>query len=347
MQGLAPARNPNPNLRWEEKRELNNGIDYSLFNSRLNGSVDVYRRETHDMLYNYSVPVPPYLFGNILANVGSMRNSGVEAQLSYDVLRGKNLRWTTSANWSKNTNRLLTLSNETFQPSSDCTTLGGTGEPIQVSTHQMCVGQQIGNFYGWKSVDIDDKGVWVVLDSSGNRISVANAKPRDRRVIGNGIPKQYAAWNNTVRYGNFDLDVNMRGAFKFQILNYQRMYYENPTIIQYNMLKSAFDPVYGKRPVNYSLAYVSYYIENGDFWKIDNATLGYTLPQRLLAHFGGNVQSARVYLSGRNLVTFTGYKGMDPEVPLSVGGSFLTPGIDNRDQYPTTRTFTGGMTIQF
>jgi TonB-linked SusC/RagA family outer membrane protein len=347
VQGLAPSRNPNPNLRWEEKRELNTGVDYSLFNSRLNGTVDVYRRETHDMLYNYSVPVPPYLFGNILANVGSMRNSGVEVQLGYDVLRGKNLRWTTSANWSRNSNRLLTLSNETFQPSSDCTTLGATGEPIQVSTHQMCVGQQIGNFYGWQSVDIDDKGVWVVLDSLGNRISVANAKPKDRRVIGNGIPKQYAAWNNNVRYRSFDLDVNMRGAFKFQILNYQRMYYENPTIIQYNMLKSAFDPVYGKRPVNYSLAYVSYYLEDGDFWKIDNATLGYTLGQRLLSPFRGNVSSARVYVSGRNLATFTGYKGMDPEVPLSVNGSFLTPGIDNRDQYPTTRTFTAGMTISF
>ena len=63
--------------------------------------MDVYRRETHDMLYDYSVPVPPYLFGSIRANVGSMRNSGVELQLSYDVLRGKSLRWTTSANWSK------------------------------------------------------------------------------------------------------------------------------------------------------------------------------------------------------------------------------------------------------
>ena len=150
-----------------------------------------------------------------------------------------------------------------------------------------------------------------------------------------------------MRYGSFDLDVNMRGAFKFQILNYQRMYYENPTIIQYNMLKSAFDPVYGKRPVNYSLAYVSYYVEDGDFWKIDNATLGYTLGSRLLRPFHGNVSSARVYVSGRNLATFTGYKGMDPEVPLSVNGSFLTPGIDNRDQYPTTRTFTAGMTISF
>ncbi len=343
VQGLAPARNPNPNLRWEEKRETNTGLDFSMLSSRLNGSLDVYRRDTKDMLYNYSVPVPPYLFNNILANVGTMRNSGVEAQLSYDVLRGRSLSWTTSANWSSNKNLLVTLSNETFQPQSDCVTQGGTGEPIQQSTHRLCVGQPIGNFYGWKSVDIDDKGEWVVLDTANHPISIRKATSNDRKILGNGLPQQYAAWNNTVRFRNFDLEVNMRGAFKFQILNFQRMYYENPKIIQYNMLRSAFDSVYGKRPVNYDLAYVSYYVEDGDYWKLDNATLGYAIPPRLLSRFGQSVSGARVYVSGRNLLTMTGYKGMDPEV--STTG--LTPGNDNRDQYPTTRMFTTGFTISF
>jgi len=345
IQGLTPARNPNPNLRWEEKRELNTGVDFALFASRLSGSLDVYRRDTHDMLYNYTVPVPPYLFNNILANVGTMRNNGVELQVSYDVLRGKDLRWTTTANWSRNSNLLVTLSDETFQPQGDCTTLGGTGEPIQVSTHRMCVGQPIGNFYGWKSVDIDTAGVWIVLDKNNQPISVKKATPDDRQVIGNGLPKQFAGWNNSFRYRNFDLDVTMRGAFQFQILNFQRMYYENPKITNYNMLKSAFDPVYGKRTVNYDLAYVSYYIENGDYWKIDNATFGYSIPSRLLGRIAGNgnISNARVYLSGRNLFTFTGYKGMDPEVPTDG----LTPGNDNRDTYPTTRSFAFGMTISF
>jgi TonB-linked SusC/RagA family outer membrane protein len=343
VQGLAPARNPNPNLRWEEKHELNTGLDFSMFSARLSGAVDVYQRDTKNMLYNYSVPVPPYLFNNILANVGSMRNSGVEAQLSYDVFRGGRLRWTTNANWSTNRNKLLTLSNETFQPQSDCYTTGATGEPIQVSTHQVCVGQKIGNFYGWKSVDIDDKGEWIVLDSTGKSIPVRQAKPGDRRVIGNGIPKQYAAWNNNVRFRNLDLEVNMRGAFGFQILDYLRMYYENPKITQYNMLKSAFDPVYGKRPVNYDLAYVSYYVEDGDYIKLDNATLGYTISPRLLGRAGRQVTNARVYVSGRNLLTLTGYKGLDPEVPTNG----LTPGQDQRDQYPTTRMFTFGATVSF
>jgi TonB-dependent starch-binding outer membrane protein SusC len=343
VQGLAPARNPNPDLRWEEKHEFNTGLDFSAANSSLTGTVDVYRRETRNLLYNYTVPVPPYLFNNILANVGSMRNSGVEAELSYDVIRARDLRWTTSANWSKNDNRLLTLSNSTFKPSSDCFYPGYTGEPIQTSTHQVCVGQQIGNFFGWKSVDIDTAGEWIVLNKDNQPIPIRKATPDDRQILGNGIPKQYAAWNNSVRYRNFDLDVNMRGAFKFQILNFMRMYYENPKITQYNMLRSAFDPVYGKRTVNYDLSFVSYYIENGDYWEVDNVTLGYTIPQRLLGRLAGTVSNARLYFTGRNLLTITGYKGMDPEVSTSG----LAPADDNRDQYPTTRMFTFGTAISF
>jgi hypothetical protein len=191
---------------------------------------------------------------------------------------------------------------------------GYTGEPIQQDTHRIDIGGPIGNFYGYKSVDIDSSGAWIVLDSAGNRISINDAKEKDRHVLGNGLPKQYLAWNNAVRLGRFDLNVNMRGAFGFQILNFQRMFYENPTILQYNMLKSAFDPVYGKRTVNYDLAYVSYYIENGDYWKVDNVTLGYTLGKSALRKLFGGVSDARLYISGSNLLTLTGYKGLDPEV---------------------------------
>ncbi len=343
VQGLAPSRNPNPNLRWEEKRELNTGVDVSMFTGRLSGTVDVYRRDTRDMLYNYSVPVPPYLFNSMLANVGTMRNNGVEALLSYEVFRGKDLNWTTSANWSRNSNKLVTLSNETFQPSNDCFFAGGTGEPIQQSTHQVCVGSQIGNFFGWKSVDIDANGEWIIEKPDGTTTPIRQARATDRQVLGNGIPRQFAAWNNSVRYKNVDVELNMRGAFGFQVLNYLRMYYENPRVTQYNMLKSAYDNVYGKRPVNYDLAYVSYYVEDGDYWKLDNATIGYTIPKRMFGAFGKQVSNARIYVTGRNLLTITGYKGLDPEVPTTG----LTPGQDARDQYPTVRMFTAGLTFSF
>jgi TonB-linked SusC/RagA family outer membrane protein len=345
VQGLSPSRNPNPDLRWERKDEINLGLDYSLFNYRLSGSVDVYRRDTKDMLYNYSVPVPPYLYGNMLANVGQMRNEGIEASLTYDVIRRPDFRWTTSANWSTNRNKLVKLSNDVFQ-AGDWFTAGYTGEPIQLSTHRVDVGGPIGNFYGFESVDIDDDGKWIVLDSAGNRISIDDVNENDRRILGNGLPKHYVGWNNTVQWKGFDLNVNMRGAFGFQILNFQRMFYENPTILQYNMLESAFDPVYGKRTVNYDLAYVSYYIENGDYWKIDNVTLGYTFDQNQLPLVSNVVSSARLYVSGRNLLTLTGYKGLDPEVTTR-GQDGLSPGNDYRDKYPTTRTFTLGLNVTF
>jgi TonB-dependent starch-binding outer membrane protein SusC len=345
VEGLSPSRNPNPDLRWERKSEINTGVDYALFHSRLSGSLDVYQRDTRDMLYNYSVPVPPFLYDRILANVGHMSNNGVEAQLSYDVIRRPNASWTTSANWSTNKNRLISLSNSVFQ-SGDHFVAGYTGEPIQQPTHRIDIGGPIGNFYGYKSVDIDTAGAWIVLDSLGNRISINDAKEKDKHVLGNGLPKQYLAWNNAVRLGSFDLNVNMRGAFGFQILNFQRMFYENPTILQYNMLKTAFDPVYGKRPVNYDLAYVSYYIENGDYWKVDNVTLGYTLGKNALRRLFGGVSEARLYVSGSNLLTLTGYKGLDPEVTTR-GTDGLSPGDDQRDKYPTTRMFTTGISVRF
>jgi len=343
VQGLSPSRNANPDLAWERKDEINLGLDFSLFDYRLAGSVDMYRRDTKGLLYNYSVPVPPNLFGSILANVGRMRNNGVEAQLTYDVVRRPDLRWTSSANWSTNSNRLVSLSNSVYV-TSDSFYTGYTGEPIQQSTHMIKVGEPIGNFYGYKAVDIDSTGEWIVLDRNGNRIPIDDVTEGDRRVLGNGLPKHYLAWNNAFRWKKLDVSVNMRGAFGFQILNFQRMFYENPTILQYNMLKSAFDKVYGKRTLNYDLAYVSYYIEDGDYWKIDNATVGYTLgPLRFLSNA---ISNARVYVTGRNLLTLTGYKGLDPEVSTR-GPDGLSPGDDLRDKYPTTRVFSAGISLTF
>src|SRR5439155_11439838 len=121
--------------------------------------------------------------------------------------------------------------------------------------------------------------------------------------------------------------------------NFQRLFYENPTVLQYNMLKSAFDPVYGKRTVKYPLALVSYYVEDGDYWKIDNVAVGYSLGA--LRFLSTAVSDARVYLTGRNLLTITEYPGLDPEVSL-LGGAGLSPGDDQRDKYPTTVVISAG-----
>lgn len=341
IQGISPVRNPNPDLRWERKEEINVGLDYSLFDYRLAGSFDVYRRNTRDMMYNYSVPSPPFLFNRMLANVGHMRNSGVEAELTYDIIRSADLRWQMSGNWSTNSNELVSLSNDVFQ-TDDCFNTGYTGEPVQKSTHRVCVGEPIGNFWGLKSVGIDENGVWIVEDTLGNPVSIEDVGDQ-YHVLGNGLPDHYVGFSTAVDYKAWDLSVNMRGAFGHQILNFQRMFYENPTNTEYNMLESAFDPVFGETLLDYELDFVSYYVEDGDYWKVDNVTLGYAFEPNALPGFLEVVTGARLYVSGRNLLVLTGYKGMDPEVSLRG----LDPGNDFRDTYPTTRTFTAGLSLTF
>lgn len=335
---IVPASNPNPDLKWERKHEWNFGLDYSFLNGRINGTLDYYVRRTKDMLWDYQVPTPPYLYGSILANVGEMENKGFEFLLNVIPVSTRDFQWQTSVNFSTNKNKLLTLSNDKFTTTNTYFDWGGTGDPIQQATHRIDIGGPIGNFYGYKSIDIDENGEWILEGKDGQPVKYKDRTPDDKQYIGNGLPKWYAGWNNSFRYKNWDLNITMRGAFGFQILNSQRMFYENPNI-PYNRLKSAFDKVYGKSLLTVGQEYVSYYIEDGDYWKIDNVTLGYTFDTKKISW----LKSARLYFSGLNLLTITGYKGMDPEV----NRSGLDPGVDNRDKYPTTRTFTFGVNLTF
>lgn len=342
IQSLSPVRNPNPDLRWEKKEEFNFGLDISVLKNRLSASIDVYKRTTRDMLYNYSVPVPPYLFSSILANVGVMENKGVEVMLNYNAIQKKAFQWDGNINFSTNANSLVSLSNDQFRTTSNFFTAGGTGEPVQDVTHRVDIGGPIGNFWGYKSVDIDANGLWIIEGADGKPKPYAQAKIEDKQILGNGLPKYYLGFNNTIRYKNFDLNILIRGAFGFQILNFQRMFYENsqPQILgNYNVLVSAFDKVYGKTELKNSQAYVSHYIENGDYLKVDNITLGYNVHMKSQKY----VKSIRVFVSGLNTITLTGYKGIDPEVSRSG----LAPGNDERDKYPTTRTFTLGALVNF
>ena len=335
---LIPARNANPDLRWEKKEEFNIGLDFDLFGGVLSGALDYYDRHTKDALYNYDVPTPPYLYGSITANVAEVSNSGFEALLTVTPFQNGDFNWSSTFTYSTNTNKLVSLSNDQFQTTNDFFYTGATGEPIQLSTHIVKVGEQLGNFYGLKSVDISDDGIWLVENADGEIIPATESSTADRQVLGNGLPKHYLSWNNTFNYKNWDLNVNMRGAFGFEILNFSRMFYENPTI-GYNVLDSAFDKVYGKAVLSDVQRFVSYYVENGDYWKIDNVTLGYTFNTEK----SSVINRLRVYASGLNLLTITGYKGVDPEV----NRDGLAPGNDDRDKYPTTRTLSLGVNLTF
>lgn len=340
---LVPTRNANPNLRWEKKEEFNFGLDFSFLNDRISGAVDYYNRRTKDALWNYSVPTPPYYYGTIAANVAEIKNSGLEVLMNLVPFKTDNFQWTANLTYSTNTNEVVSLSNDEFQLTNDFFDEGYTGEPIQVSTHRIQEGQPIGNFFGWKSVDITEDGIWLIETPDGDVIPATESTTEDRQILGNGLPKAYYSWNNTVKYKNWDFQMNMRGALDYQILNFSRMFYENPTV-DYNTLKSAYNKVYGKAVLNDVQRLVSYYVEDGDFLKIDNVTIGYTLPGSVLKF----AENFRIYASGLNLITITGYKGVDPEVNRNRdSGAGIIPGNDSRDKYPSTRTFSLGINFTF
>jgi TonB-linked SusC/RagA family outer membrane protein len=339
VQVLEPATNPNPFIRWEEKHESNFGIDFSLLKGRVSGNVDYYIRKIKGLLYDYQVPSPPNLYPSTRANVGEMENKGLEVMVNIIPVKTKDFEWMTSLNYSTNTNKLMSLSNDLYKATNNYFTTGATGEPIQTHTNIVYVGQNIGDFHGFEVVDIDNDGKWIYEGKDGKPVNYAafGHTFEDKKVLGNGLPKWYAGWNNNLRYKHFDLAVTMRGAFGYQILNFQRMYLENPTLQNYNRLSSSKDKVFGKAILNAPLEFNSHYIENGDFWKIDNITIGYNF-NNLSSTV---IKSARVYASALNTFIFTGYSGVDPEVNR-LG---LSPGNDDRDRYPNTRTFTVGVNL--
>lgn len=341
LPSLKPSSNANPNLRWEKKEEWNLGVDFGVLDNRISGSIDLYKRTTKDMLWNYQVATPPYLYQEILANAGTMQNKGLEIHLSAIPVQTKEFSWTTSFNYSTNKNKLVALSNEEFQLKSGYIEDGWTGEPIQQYTHRIFEGGEVGNFYGFKTIDIDSEGRWIIEDKNGNPKPISEQQAEDKKIIGNGLPKHLLSWDNSFTFKNFDLGITMRGAFDYDILNYPRMFYECPVnLTRGNLLATAYEPKYGKTVLNdqQELQYVSYFIERGNFWKIDNITIGYTLKLK-----NDYLKRIRIYATGNNLFTFTEYSGLDPEVNTQG----LNPGCDELGRYPSTRSFTLGAMFTF
>lgn len=334
---LKASGNANPDLRWEKKKEFNVGLDYALFNDRISGSIDYYNRTTDDLIWDYKVPVPPYISDNIKANAGSIRNTGFEVSISAIPVETNDFNWNTNLNFSTNKSKLIALSNDKYVTGNYI-----DGQVFAATTHRLEVGKPLGNFFGWKAVGIDENGGWLVEGADGSAKSFADAQASDRQVIGNALPKYYLNFNNSLRYKWFDLNVTMRGAFGFQVYNYVERSLGVPSALGVgNVLASAFEPKMDNRTLAADApnGNLSYYVEDGDFWKIDNITLGYTPDLQKLKW----IKKLRLYASVSNLATFTGYSGLDPEVKLSG----LTPGVDNIYQYPTTRTFTLGINLTF
>ncbi len=333
--GYAPASNPNPDLRWEKKTETNIGIDATLFNHLLTLTVDLYQRTTRDLLYQYTVPVPPNLYNTTWLNVGVMSNRGIEFSARISPVKTEKFQWDANFNISYNKNKLVSLSNDQYETKYvDLENIGAPGLN-NTPAFRLQEGQPIGNFFGYQFAEIAEDGSWRFWNAAHDEmLTAAQVKMEDKAILGNGLPKSYMGFTNTFRYGNFDMTVFFRGAFGFHLLNTQRLFFENPVMVPLNLMVTTLDAEIIADP-----QYSDYYIEKGDYVKLDNLTIGYKLP------FKNNpiVKSLRVYASGQNLLCFTGYRGMDPEITISG----LSPGIDYRWRYPSVRTFTMGFNVKF
>lgn len=333
-QTYGAARNPNPNLRWEQKAEFNVGIDFSVLNRRINGSIDAYNRTTKDLLYNYSAQQPPFVRDRLYTNVGSIQNHGVEVQISATAIKSGDFRWNINFTGNSQFNKLTKLSSDVFKANwlefYGLPSPGNLGNAIRLEE-----GGAVGNFYGKRFAGFDDNGKWLFYKADGSTGYAGQMNADDLTIIGNGVPKYQAALGNTFTYKNFDLSLLFRGKFAFDILNAKELYFGNKKWLPNNLLRSA---VTTHDALNDDPQYSDYYIENGDFVKLDNITIGYNFNLK-----SSYIRNMRLYMTGRNVLTFTGYSGIDPELQ-DVG---FETGVDGRGFYPRTQSWAIGLNIGF
>jgi len=335
-----PNRNPNPNLKWETKREVNMGLDFRLVGNKLSGSLDLFNRTTKDLLDEYVTPQPPYLRDRIYANVGTISSKGIELALSYAAINKGDFSWSMDFTASTLRNRLDSYSNDQFKVKyKTFGSIGGAGDLRDaITTYE---GGALGEFWGKRFAGFTDDGKWLFYNREGEVVrndqinSSSEPSTTDLHRIGNAIPKYYASWTNNFRYKQFDLRIFLRGKFDYQILNTMALTYGNKTWKQ-NLLKDAFTKY---SQIDDTYMYSDYYLEEGSHLKIDEVTLGYNFK------FNSKwAKTARIYVVGQNLATITGYTGNDPDFVRDIG---LGPGVDNRSAYPSTRSFLVGLNVGF
>lgn len=324
-----PVSNPNPNLKWEKKNELNAGLDFVVFDQKLEGSLDYYYRNSTNLLYTYSVSVPPYLYKELFTNVGTIRNTGVELTLNCQVMKTHALKWNSLINLSHNSNKLVKFSNEEF--TNKYIDIGWIGGAIPQNSQRIQEGGSLGNFFGPVWLRVDENG----YDKFKNANPVGRVDPDKWEIIGNAYPLLSLGWGHAFKYKNWDANVALRAQIGGKVLNLYRLYFENwqsigTRNIVYSQLKSP----------NFigSAIYSSKYIEDASFLKLDNISLSYRMPVS-----NPYISDLRLTLNAQDVFTLTGYQGIDPEVRLSG----LTPGIDPLSYYPRTTLITMGIAVTF
>ena len=342
---LGMVKNNNPDLKWETKKTFNIGADIGLFANRLMLTAEYYYSETSDMLYAYEVPVPPFAFNTLLANIGSMSNRGFEFGLSVQPINKKDMELNINMNLSFQSNKLISLSGDykgMSMTAANITAIGsldGAGQNGgDNNVVYQIVGQPLGVFYlphckglvknenGSYSYDIED------IDHNG-KVDLSDGG--DRYIAGQATPKVTLGSNISFRYKDFYIALQMNGAFGHKIFNGTGLAYTSMACFpDYNVLKNAPQKNITDQRVS------DYWLEKGNYLNFEHLTIGYNIPLKSMV-----IRSLRVSCNISNLGTITGYKGLTPMINSYVVNS--TMGIDDKRNYPLYRTYSLGLSVQF
>ena len=328
---LGIIRNANPDLKWEVKRTFNVGLDLLLWDSRIALTIDHYHSKTTDMLYVYDVPVPPFTYDKLLANMGSMKNSGLEVGFGVTPLRTKDMDLTINMNWSFERNKLLSLDGDhngqhlTAPTMTGISSLWGPGFHGASDVVMQIVGQPLGVFY------LPHCNGLVKDDDGSLYYDVTDGKS----ICGQATPKAMMGSNIAFRYRQWDLTIQMNGAFGHKIYNGTKLNYMNMlSLPNYNVMQGAPEMNIQDQTIS------DYWLERGDYVNIDYLTVGWNVPLHTKY-----VQGLRLAASVNNLATITGYSGLTPMINSSVINGTL--GIDDKNVIPPYRSYTMSLSIQF
>lgn len=339
FQVWGPSKNVNPDLKWEKGKNWNIGIDFSLFNNRVYGSLNYFNRKQQDLLGNYKVSVPPYLFDETFVNVGTMKNTGFEFDINVKAVKTKHFSYDFNVVGATMSNKFVDFSNSQYV-GQDYYDVAGTSDPYPYYYLQRIQkGKSIGNFYMWKYAGHTTEGEWLVYDKDGDIIRASQASDADRQKVGNGMPKFTMSTSHNFSYRNFDLSLFFRGAFGYDIFNIHDFYYGTRNFTGNRSYKA-----YGK---NFQVASTAnpvvcdYFLEKGDYLKLDMVTLGYTFSPKDWRF----LDRVRLYVTMKNVFTLTKFSGVDPST-YQVNG--LTPGAQgSRTYFPSTRQIIVGLQVDF
>lgn len=339
FQVWGPSKNVNPDLKWEKGKNWNIGIDFSLFNNRVYGSFNYFNRKQQDLLGNYKVSVPPYLFDETFVNVGTMKNTGFEFDINVKAVTTKDFSYDFNVVGATMSNKFVDFSNSQYV-GQDYYDVAGTSDPYPYfNLQRIQKGKSIGNFYMWKYAGHTTDGEWLVYDKDGDIIRASQASDADRQKVGNGMPKFTMSTSHNFRYRNFDLSLFFRGAFGYDIFNIHDFYYGTR-----NFTGNRLHKAYGK---NFQISGTAnpvvcdYFLEKGDYLKLDMMTLGYTFNPKSCRF----LDRVRLYGTMKNVFTLTKFSGVDPST-YQVNG--LTPGAQgSRTYFPSTRQFIVGLQVDF